>query len=157
MFYLINNTKCLVIYDKISWPRYVVQCTCSNYFKAFSNMSCWLVLGELLDAGTSAWQQFDVISDILMILVSHCIIERVALHLCLQIYRDAGDQDDLFKASIGVFVSMPILVALIAALITSKDDKNPCASIFLWLIPFTALAFIFNALTPLGKLSDFDI
>ena len=34
-------------------------------------MSYWLVIGELLDAGTSVWQQVDVISDILMILVRH--------------------------------------------------------------------------------------
>ena len=37
-------------------------------------MSHWSVSGELLDAGTSAWQQLDVISDILMILVRISIL-----------------------------------------------------------------------------------
>ena len=84
------------------------------------------------------------------------IIEGVALQFAvstyhLQIYRDADDQDDLFKASIGAFVSMPILIALIFATFYSKDSNiNILVAVFWW-VPFTLIAFIFNALTPLGK------
>ena len=83
------------------------------------------------------------------------IIEGVALQFVvstyhLQIYRDADDQDDLFKASIGAFVSMPILIALIFAIFYSKDSNILMAVV--WWVPFTLIAFIFNALTPLGKL-----
>ena len=73
----------------------------------------------------------------------------------LQVYRDAEDhsQADLFLASVGVFILMPILVALVAALMFSKDSKNICAAACcLWWLPFSVLVFIFNALTPLGKL-----
>ena len=76
------------------------------------------------------------------------------MHLYLQVYRDADDhaQADLFLASVGVFVLMPMLVALIAAFFYSKDSKNVCATaICLWWVPLSVLAFIFNALTPLGK------
>ena len=122
-------------------------------------MSYWLVIGELLDAGTSVWQQVDVISDILMILVRHkqILLQTKVVLLCnyLQVYRDAEDhsQADLFLASVGVFILMPILVALVAALMFSKDSKNICAAACcLWWLPFSVLVFIFNAFTPLGKL-----
>ena len=79
------------------------------------------------------------------------------MQLYLQVYRDAGgddhDQADLFLASVGVFILMPMLVALIFAFIYSKDSKNACATAIclLW-VPFSVLVFIFNAITPLGKL-----
>ena len=45
---------------------------------------------------------------------------------------------------------MPVLIGLFFAIFYSKDSNILMAIV--WWIPFTVIAFIFNALTPLGKL-----